>query len=367
MEMITVRVIYPFDDAITGEHYDAGRTVDFDNPARVKYMIKNSLAELVHIDAPKTKTGTKVIVYQNLLYTIGGIETADYQLAKSFGDKNIVFVFRTADIEQALRLAQSCEVVVDDGKMTFDCDVLILANYDSMDLIKGRFKARKVYQQVHADWANMKSMWQWANFKWMPDEQVDKVLAVSETTVKALKTAFDKPIEAELVPNILNPPEDNGFRVFLTLSRFTAEKGADLIVAMAKKFKEAGKDFLWIICGTMSDSGLKRRLAGDSNIVFVEPSIMNEGLIKNCDYLVQLSKNESYCYSVHEALACGKPCICTDIPEFRKVIREGENGWLVGQGLEGLNIDAIFGKLLTPEPRHEPINPIWEKVLEGEL
>ena len=365
--MIQVRVIAPFDDAKTGEHYDAGRIVEFDDAERVKYMAKLRLIELVRIDAPHKKSGNKILVYQNLLFTIGGIETADYQLAKAFKDKNIVFVFRTADIEQALRLAQFCEVIMDDDKMTFETDVLILANYDSMGFVKGRFTARKVYQQVHADWANMKRMWQWQNFTWQPDKQVDKVLAVSETTVKALQTAFNEPIPAELVPNILTPPEDNGFRMFLSLSRFTAEKGADLIVAMAKKFKEAGKSFLWVICGTMSDSGLKRKLAGESSIVFVEPSIMNEGLIKNCDYLVQLSKNESYCYSVHQALACGKPCICTDIPEFRKVIKQGENGWLVGQNLEGLDIDAIFGKLLTPKPTNEPIAPIWNDVLEGKL
>lgn len=117
----------------------------------------------------------------------------------------------------------------------------------------------------------------------------------------------------------------------------------------------------------MSDSRLKQKLAGDANIIFVEPSIHNEGLIKNCDYLVQLSKNESYCYSVHQALACGKPCICTQIPEFEKVIKNGENGWLVGQNLEGMDIDAIFGKILNPKPTVEPINPIWEKVLNGEL
>lgn len=117
----------------------------------------------------------------------------------------------------------------------------------------------------------------------------------------------------------------------------------------------------------MSDSRLNQRLGADKNIVFVEPSIYNEGLIKNCDYLVQLSKNESYCYSVHQALAQGKPCICTDIPEFRKVIKDGENGFLVGQGLEGLDIDAIFSKQLKPTPREEPLDPIWQKVLNGEL
>lgn len=365
--MIQVRSLMPFDDAITGEHYEAGRLLEFDDPTRVIYMCQHGICELVHIDAPVEKSGTRVLVYQNLLFTIGGIETADYQMAKAFKDRNIGFVFRQADIEQALRLAQYAEVMMDDGKMQFETDVLILANYDSYPLVKGRIKAEKIYQQIHADWANMKKMWQWQNFKWEPDKDVDKVLAVSETTVKALQTAFERPIPAELVPNILTPPEDNGFRVFLTLSRFTAEKGADTIVAMTRKFEEAGKHFLWIICGTMSDSRLNYKLGNKKNIVFVEPSIYNEWLIKNCDYLVQLSKNESYCYSVHEALACGKPCICTDIPEFRKVIKNGENGWLVGQNLEGLDIDGIFGKLLSPTPIKEPIAPIWNEVLEGKL
>lgn len=365
--MITVRSLMAFDDIVTGEHHLAGELLELDDKQRVINMVKRGVCELVHIEPPKKKTGTRVLVYQNLLFKIGGIETADYQMARAFPDKDILFVFKDADIDQALRLAEYAEVQVDDGKMTFETDVLILANYDSYPLVKGRVKAGKIYQQVHADWANMKKMWQWSNFKWEPDKDVDKVLAVSETTVKALKTAFESPIEAELVPNILMPPEDNGFRVFLTLSRFSAEKGADLIVAMIKRFEEAGKHFLWLICGTLSDSGLNRKLGGHKNVAFIEPSIYNEGLLKNCDILVQLSKNESYCYSVHQALACGKPCICTAIPEFMKVIEPGVNGWLVGQNLEGLDIEAIFSKQLKPKPRTEPLDPVWEKVLNGEL
>ena len=364
---ITVKVEAKFTDIVSGGERMPGEIMVLEDVGRVKNMAKLGVVSLVRIQPDVEKVGKKVVVYQNLLYTIGGIETADYQLAKAYGDRNIVFVFCEANIEQAIRLGEFCEVIVDDGEMMIDADVLILANYDSIDHCKGRIKARKVYQQVHADWKNMKKMWQWANFTFKPDACVDRVLAVSETTRKALQTAFNEPIDSVVVPNILNPPEDNGFRVFLTLSRFTAEKGADLLVEMAKRFKKEGKQFLWIICGTMSDSRLKTKLAGENSIVFIEPSIANEGLIKNCDYLVQLSKNESYCYSVHEALAMGKPCIVTDIPEFRRVIVDGENGWIVGQNLEGLDVEKIFGKLLTPKPRTEPIDPIWEEVLGGRL
>lgn len=365
--LATVRANQPFDDIITGEKHQAGEILELQDIERVRNMVKRNICSLVRIRPEKPKKGKRVIVYQNLLYCIGGIETADYQLAKGFKEKNIKFVFRTADIDQALRLGKYCEVLIDNGEMEFDCDVLILANYDSYPLIKDRIKAKKIYQQCHADWLNMKKLPQWASFEWRPDEDVDKVLSVSETTSKALKTAFKEPIDSVVVPNILTEPDDNEFRVFLTLSRFSAEKGADLIVRTIEKFHEANKPFLWIICATMAESRIDIRLRNDKSVVFLPPSPVNEALIRNCDILVQLSKNESYCYSVHQALACGKPCLCTDIPEFRKIIKDGVNGWLVGQNLERLNVNEIFGKRLEPKPTKEPIDPIWHKVLEGEL
>lgn len=365
--MIRVKANRDFDDMYSGETYREGMVLEFDDENRVKNMVKRGICSLVNIDSPKKKSGKKIIVYQSLLFCIGGIESADYHLARAFGDRNIVFVFKAADIEQALRLGKYCEVIIDDGISEFDCDVLILANYDSYQWIKDRIKARKIYQQVHADWLNMKKMSQWANFKWEPDKDVDRVVAVSETVQKALKMAFDEPIESVVVENILNEYEDNGFRVFLSLSRFTAEKGADLIIRMVKKFHEMNKKFLWIICGSMSNSKLDKVLMGDKSVVFLPPSIENEGLIQNCDILVQLSKNESYCYSVHQALRCGKPCLCTDIPEFRKVIKNGVNGWLVDSSLNNLDVDSIFGERLEFEPIKEKINPLWEDLLEGKL
>lgn len=365
--MIRVKANRDFDDMYSGETYREGAILDFDDENRVKNMVKRGICSLVRISPEKRKSGNKIVVYQNLLFCIGGIETADYQLARAYKDRDITFVFREADIEQALRLGRYCEVVIDAGTTGMYCDVLLLANYDSYQWIKGRIKARKIYQEVHADWLNMKKMNQWANFEWKPDEDVDRVIAVSETTQKALRMAFKEPIESVVVENILNEYEDNGFRVFLSLSRFTAEKGADLIIRMVKKFHEMNKNFLWIICGSMSNSKLDKVLMGDKSVVFLPPSIENEGLIQNCDILVQLSKNESYCYSVHQALGCGKPCLCTDIPEFRRVIKNGVNGWLVDSSLNNLDIDSVFGKRLEFEPVHEEINPLWEDLLEGKL
>lgn len=357
-----------FTDAYTGKQYHKGDIVETDDIERARKIISLKIADLIKADAPKEikKHGKDIIVYQNLLYCIGGIEEADYNLAKQFKDRKITFVFRTADSEQMLRLAQYCDCRIDNEEETIKCDVLILANYDSIDFIKDRIDARKVYQQCHADWLNMKTLPQWHSFEWQPDEQVDKVLSVSDTTQNSLRHAFKTPIESVVVPNILAPADNNDFRVFLTLSRFTKEKGGETIVRMAERFLDANKSFLWIICGT-PDTNLLRQFNDNRSIVFLPASVKNQGLLRHADYLVQLSKNESYCYSVHRALEQGTPVIATDIPEMAKVIKDGENGYLVNQKLDNLDIEKIFNKVPQFVAKQEVVAPVWNKVLKGEL
>ena len=135
-----VKVTAPFNDKYTGQPYTPGETIALDDEARVRDMARRNLAVLFSAK-PKSsakKHGKRVLVYQNLLFVIGGIETADYSLAKAFKDRNIKFVFRSADCEQALRIAKFCGVELDDGKKEYETDVLILANYDSYPYIKGK-------------------------------------------------------------------------------------------------------------------------------------------------------------------------------------------------------------------------------------
>ena len=50
-----------------------------------------------------------------------------------------------------------------------------------------------------------------------------------------------------------------------------------------------------------------------------------------------------------------------------KIIKPGQNGWLVDQQLQNLDVEAIFGPRLTPKPAKEPISPKWAKLLNGDL
>lgn len=368
MAKFTLIATDKFFDIVTGDPYQPGDEVHVDSEERARNMINGGLARLLQIKADKEikKSGKKVIVYQNLLYWIGGIETADYNLAQTFCHNNITFVFREADINQAIRIGKWCDVYMDQGNESYFADVLLVENYDAYQFIKGRVKAKKIYQHIHADWGNMKKMEIWKNFDWKPDKDIDKIISVSETSAKGLCTAFEKPIKSTVVSNIVCPDLSN-HKLFLTLSRFTAEKGADLIVKMVSEFNKANMPFTWIITATELNFEVYARLKNDPSVLFVKPGVNNRSLIKHADYLVQLSKNESFCYSAHEALMEGVPVISTAIPEIEKIIVPGKNGYLVGQNLEGLDIDAIFNRKPQFKPEEFEVDPLWEAVLRGEL
>jgi glycosyltransferase involved in cell wall biosynthesis len=91
-------------------------------------------------------------------------------------------------------------------------------------------------------------------------------------------------------------------------------------------------------------------------------------LIKNCDYLVQLSDTESFCYSAFEALQRNVPVILTNFPEAQSIVVDGENGYILEMDLSNLDVEKIFTK--KPKATHyidRCDHTKWEKVFKGEL
>lgn len=53
--------------------------------------------------------------------------------------------------------------------------------------------------------------------------------------------------------------------------------------------------------------------------------------------------------TVMEAMACGKPVVCSDLPAVREFIISGENGWLVPVRQAAPLAEAIIRVLEQPE------------------
>lgn len=361
-----IRALLPFYDMKFGVNRKIGEIVEVDSEARVENILKQKLGELISVNH-ENKKGKRVLIHHTELYIIGGIETAARQISRAFPDYDITFVVgRNADPAQVLELSKRHNIIKDNGLDRYETDVLLLMNYDSAEKIINRVTAAKIYQFVHADWEQLLKLGTFRDFKLPIHSRVDKVLAVSETARKGLKNAFG--IESEVVPNILNPIEEKR-PIFLVLCRATNEKGIDKMLDMLDRFEQAGKDFVVFLCSPIiqAEKPIQDRIKANRHILLIPPSPYNQELLRSADFLVQLSHNESYCYSVREALQLKVPCIVSDIPELAKLIKDGENGYVLKRDLSNLDIDKIFNKKLTLKAYEEKISPLWEKVLEGEL
>ena len=362
-----IRVLLPFHDIKTGRLTQIGEIIEVDSEGRARNIFSQNLGELVyakHLD----KKGKSVIIYHTEFYKIGGIETASQQISKAFPDYDITFIVgKNADRTQILELSKRHSVIIDDGVENYKADVLILMNYDSAQKIINRVQAEKVYQFVHADWKSLLRLGTFSGgFRLPIHERVDKVLAVSETAQAGLKEAFG--IESEVVPNILNPVKQER-PIFIYLGRATNEKGIDVMLDMFDRFKAAGKEFV-VFMATAIEQAIqptRDRIKAADYILQIPPSIYAQELMRSANFLVCLSDQESFCYVVREALQVKTPCIVSDIPELAKLIRDGENGYVVKKDLSNLDIDKIFNKKLKLKPYEEEINAKWNKVLEGEL
>lgn len=363
MALFGIRVLTPFTDINTGNLLKPCETLETDSENRARSIVNQGLGELIY--AKHAREGKSVLVHQTLLYKIGGIETANRHLANAFPEANITFIFERADQAQLFELAKNSSVILDDKLRTYETDVLILTNYDSAPAIINRVKAGKIYQFIHTDWDAFTKLWQ--GFGWRPDPRIDKFISVSETAQKGLESAFG--VDSIVCRNILSPVPENRRKVFVVLSRATKEKGIDRILDLAGRFDAAGKDFVFFLCSTIDQlpQSEQKRIGASSRILVVPPSPYSQELLRSADYLVQLSRIESYCYSVHEALQLRVPVIVSDIPAFRGLIKDGHNGYLLQDDFSNLDVDRIFNKVPRPKPYSEEIDPTWIRILNGEL
>lgn len=378
--MYKVKVIQSFTDltVVSKKPEDQlrklGDVFDIYSEERVLELLGNNkhrkkFIEIISSSKPDgERKGKKVIIYQSFMYKIGGIETFLTNLAKNFKDYNLTLMCESIPIEQLLYLSKYIDIVIDNHQR-IDCDVFIIGNYDGAKVLN-RVRADKVYQMIHADWRGLKQVPVWSNFTWEKHGRIDEIICVSDSAAQGLKETMG--YDSKVIYNILdnNYKEDEGL-TFITLSRATPEKGIHRVLELIDRFKAENKKFIWLMCSSLeqiSDPKLKKKIKDTKEIIIIPPSIFNKRLIKGCDYLVQLSDTESFCYSAFEALQRGVPVILTDFPEARKIVDDGENGYILNKDLSNLDVDKIFN--------HKPTNIYyidrcnkedWIKVFKGEF
>ena len=284
----------------------------------------------------------KNIFYFRHINEIGGIETFFYYLAKKYADNDITIYYNTGDAEQIKRLAKYVRVKQYKGEK-IKCDKAFFNfNLDIIDNVE----AKEYIQIAHGDYKAM-------GLKPNTHPKITKYVGVSKTVCDTYKeiTGFDtelcyNPVVVEKPKKVLN---------LISATRLTEEKGKSRIKKLATLFDNAGIPYIWTIYTNDKDA------IKNPNIIYAKPRLDIIDYIANADYLIQLSDNEGYCYSVVEALSVGTPVIVTDCPVFKEIGVNKSNGFILDFELNNVPIKEIYKGL--PKFEYKPKADSWGKLL----
>lgn len=175
-------------------------------------------------------------------------------------------------------------------------------------------------------------------------DKLDGIITVSNTTTYKLIEMF--PFLKDKITTIYNVIDSEQIRAkanipkklelsnelnLVTTARIAAEKGFPRMAVLAKYLKQASINFKWFVVG---DNHYKERaeqlmaLFNDykDNMVWLGFNDNPHNIVKQCDYAVLLSDEETWGLVLTEAMIVGVPCISTDFDAAFEQIKEQENG-----------------------------------------
>lgn len=284
----------------------------------------------------------KNVFYFRFLNKIGGIETFFYYLAKKYQDWDITIYYLYGDINQINRLKKYVRVKQYNGEQ-IECDKAFF-NFN-LDIIEN-VKAKEYIQIAHGDYKAM-------GVKPNTHKKITKYLGVSKQVCNTYKeiTGYD----TELVYNPIEIDEPKKILNLISATRLTAEKGKNRIKKLASILDKSQIPYIWTIFTDDINA------INNPNIVYMKPRLDIINYIANADYLVQLSDNEGYCYSVVESLCVGTPVIVTDVPVFKEIGVNDKNGFILDFDLKDVPIKKIYNGL--PKFEYKPKEDNWSNLL----
>lgn len=284
----------------------------------------------------------KNIFYFYKINKIGGIETFFYYLAKKYKDYDITIYYQDGDYEQIRRLKKYVRCIKYNGEKIKCKRAFFNFNLDIIDNVE----AEEYYQIAHGDY---KASGDIPNIS----KKINKYLGVSKRVCDTFSEIIKNNVE--LVYNPLEIDKPKKVLNLISATRLTREKGKNRMIKLSQMLDEAGIPYLWTI---FTDD---IQVINNPNIVYMKPRLDIINYIANADYLVQLSDNEGYCYSVVEALCVGTPVIVTDVPVFKELGLNKSNSFILDFEMENVPIKEIYKGL--PKFEYKPKESNWDKFL----
>jgi len=115
--------------------------------------------------------------------------------------------------------------------------------------------------------------------------------------------------------------------------------------------------------------GLASSLGLDENVTFLGYRSRSEllDLYNLADLFVLASYSEGLPFVLLEAMACGDVCVATPVGDIGKVIRDGDNGFLIKVGDPTDLAEKLWGIFSLPEEEASTIRAHARKTIEEEF
>lgn len=148
-----------------------------------------------------------------------------------------------------------------------------------------------------------------------------------------------------------NPPgAEAGFTLFCNRS-WEPNYGVDVLARAFVRVARQREDVSLLLLGGGSQGALIRRILEAGGVlerVSFPGQVPQKDLprfYRMADVYISASHVDGSSVSLMEALACGLPCLVSDIPANREWVREGANGWLFSDGDEAALAEKIMAAM----------------------
>lgn len=296
----------------------------------------------------------KNLYYFHSICDIGGIETFFYYLAKKYKDWDLTIVYRYGNEKQLQRLAPYVKCIQYQDGMELYCERAFF-NFNT-DIITHVHATNGYYLVVHGDYKDMLERGQLSKASMPGHEKITNYIGVSKKACDSFTEITGHP--CELCYNPFEPDIPIKKLKLISPTRLSVEKGGNRIIKLANRMDELGVKYTWDI---YSNRSIDAKLS--PNIVIHKPTLEIQDKIASSDFLIQLSDNEGYCYSVVEALANSIPVVVTPIPVFKELGLNNTNS--ITLNFDCSNLDDVITKMVntTFNFKYKPPIDNWDKLL----
>lgn len=295
----------------------------------------------------------KIIIYQNNLCQIGGVETFLYNWCwwmRNFADITVLYI--KGDTTRIAKMKQLAKLVKYEEGKEYKCDIFI-RNGVWGEIPKGiKAKEHRYIEMRHANYKFLLDKGKLYQ-QYHPMKEINEIVGcgefVSEMSRLVLK---DNPTT---IRNILLPVKKTKKVLhFISCTRLDPEKGWNRMLKLCEMLREADIKFEW----NVFTNAYNYKSPYEELHIWQQRYDIWDYLV-DADYTVLLSDSEGMPYTVQESLQYKIPCIVSDVGGCTELIKDGVNGYVIP-----LNMEFDVNKLLKIPKCKEYENHAIEKWLD---